>query len=159
MLLDELTRRGKVRYDTRTEQYVVIHERFPYILVYDKYGTLANAFQLNDFTMGLQRYNPQTLTLQIVLSDHSRLTNISHITSGLYLIKMSTMTNRTVADYTHVWDIDLDYYAINLLNNEIRHIGSARTIERQERMILPLKTMMLINIDGVVSVTKYEDIL
>jgi len=121
MLADRFINRGTVR--TKDGFTIFVNERLPVI------GLLNSRFEetlyrIDDFQVGLQRYDTSTGRVTAISADHSRIKLLPAGYNDILVVEIATYRNREVVDFSYKWDIQTRYYTIESPYPALALVGS-----------------------------------
>jgi len=149
MLARPLTE-GIIRKDEDVGRIVLAYRRFPYLIVYNDQLDLSDIYQFEDFITGLQEYHVQERMLNIVMSDHSLISNIFLLGNGHVFIEVEHKKNMRQENYSFIWDRQSDYYLIDIINRKTLFLGNVLFDDSSIKKILFTEHgALLINSDSV----------
>jgi len=147
MLIKPFVSEGNIGYIEKLNLYILSFSRFPLLYIYDRGGNLLRVFRVENFIIGHQKYWANSGKLEVILNDYSTIVSKVISNDNYIFVEVATKTNSRVENYAFNWDIERDYYCIDVANNESYYLGHVLSSENISR-IVPLTGGLLLEREG-----------
>lgn len=116
---------GEIKYiDTENSTYLVQYfEKIPELYVFEN-KKISQKYTFNGFVLSKNKYNTKTHELFVNVNDWSSIDGVVHLGNGKIIVTIKHLSNRSLNEFGIVWDMNKDFYLIDLPTNSSSFVGS-----------------------------------